>query len=139
MGYRIPTRRSPYYLPKQEFLTVKHFAFQYPLWQAKRQALMLEGVRAITYDGMPHGSNVQDPTESAGLRLAVIDRNIKLVEDTAAEVGGDLYRWLIRGVTDETITYEVLRSKYGMPCGRNLYYRRRQIFYYRLNLKLAFL
>ena len=139
MGYRIPTKKSKYYLPKHEYLQVKHFALRYQDLQNERIELLLSGAKAINYDGMPHGSSVTDPVESAGMKLALIDRQISLIEDTAAEIGGELYKWLLKGVTEENITYIVLRNRYGMPCYRDLYYTMRQKFYHRLSLKLAFL
>lgn len=138
MGYRIPTLKSQYYLPKQEYLTLRHFCYQYPEWHDRRKALLLEGVRAVNCDGMPHGSNTMDPTESAGIKIAMLDRNIRAVEETAAEAGGELYKWLLKGVTDENATYAYLKQVMKIPCGKNLYYRRRQMFYWRLSQKMAF-
>jgi len=33
------SKKSKYYLPKEEYLTVKHFCLQYPAWEAELDAL----------------------------------------------------------------------------------------------------
>ena len=140
MGYRIPTQNSKFYLPKHEYLQFKHFALRYPDLQKERIKLLLSGAKAITYDGMPHGNSIQNPVEAAGIRLDQIDRQISTIEDTAAEVGGTIYRWLLKGVTEEGIKYEnLIQSTDRIPCGRRAYYNCRQRFYYQLSRKIVFL
>lgn len=139
MGYRIPTPRSKYYIPKHEFIEVRHFCYRYQDMLEEQRILIMSGVKAITYDGMPHGSNVHDPTEEAGIRLADIGRNIRVIENTAEEIGGSLYKWLLKGVTVEGMTYYRLKMQHNIPCSEMTYRRMRQRFYHRLSKKMAFL
>ena len=114
---------------------LKHFCFSYREMQDERNKLLSSGIKAVAYDGMPHSGSVSNPTEQAGIRLAEIDNNISIIENTAAEVGGNLFSYLLRGVTDHYATYKYLRYTLHMPCGKNMYYSIRRRFYYELSQK----
>lgn len=127
-------RNNEYYLPKEEYLTVIHFARQYPMWQ---QALALppDTIRAITYDGEKvQSSGGYDPTVETAIKRSMIADKMKLVEDTAMEAGGEIASYLLAGVTMGRTFMELWQQ--GMPCERDMYYKRRQKFYWLLAQKI---
>lgn len=108
--YRTPSKRSKYYVPKEEYLTALHFCRQYPDWE-----------REIA--GSPE--NVDDYTRIAALKKkkATIDMLIHKLADGMDE-------WLFLGVC-HGLTYLQMKQN-GFPLGRNQYYEMRQRFYYYL-------
>ena len=130
---RTPTQKNEYWIPKQAFLTAVHYCLQYPEWKAeKRRILMETEPRSAAPDD--HGRD-PDPTMRAAVRLAEVTRKIDIVEQTAKDASPDLYKWLLKGVTRD-LSYNLLRTKYGIPCGRDEYSKVRQRFYYMINKKI---
>lgn len=128
---RVPTKNSKYYVPTETYLTAYHYCRQYPLWSEIRDIVSdTRKSPKITRDQF-FFSGIEDPTGTAATRRADISRKMKLIEETAEEAGGPLFKpWIIRGTCyDET--YIQLQAR-GIPCGKNLYYTMRKRFYYLL-------
>ena len=132
---RIPAPTSKWYIPKQAFLTAKHFAYQYQEWKDELSTLET-GLGSPNFNGMPHGNYLSNPTAEIAERRAELDEKIKLVEQTAREVAPDMYRWLLKAVTAEGTTYTYLRNVMGIPCGINRFTDIRRHFYYELSKKI---
>lgn len=112
------------------------YAMRYNDMKAERKVLM-DTARAIQYSDMPRGSlNTNSPVEEAAIRVAEISDKIDLIEQTARDSGGDLYKWLLYAVTNRGRGYEYLKSKMNIPCGKNAYYEARRKFYYYLSKKI---
>ena len=132
----IPARKSKWWLPKQRMLTVYHYCLQYPEWEDTYRALGGgSGIRGVTYDGMPHGTGVGNPTEAAALRTAEVSMKMQKLRDTVQEVAPDIYLWLLKGVT-EGVSYEYLKSVMGIPCGHNYYWEKRRQFYWTMSQRM---
>ena len=131
---RILSEKNEFYLPKEEFLTVLHFSLQYPNWV---QELRTEPdtSKAITYDGEKvQTSGGYDACSETAMRRYTLDKKKKLVEDIAREVAPEIYDYLILGVAYGW-TFWQLQAK-GMPCGKDMYYRKRRQFYFCLSSEM---
>ena len=131
---RILSEKNEFYLPKEEFLTVLHFALQYPNWV---QELRTEPdtSKAITYDGEKvQTSGGYDAAAETAMRRYTLEKKKKLVEETAREVAPEICDYLLLGVAYGW-TFWQLQAK-GMPCGNTAYYEKRRRFYYRLAQKI---
>lgn len=126
--YRVPRPGSKYYLPKYQYKTAVTFCLQY--WELKSRYASLQGLRAVKYDGMPHGTSTSDPTAQTALQSAECARKIGIIENAVRTAAPDMYKWILRGVTEEKMTYEILRYEQGMPCGKGLYAKIRRHVYY---------
>lgn len=125
-----------YSLDKHEYLTAKHYALRYRKWKDEYKALE-DSSRAIRYDvDRVQTSNNFDPVSANAERRAELDKRIHLIEDTARETDGQLFKWILQGVTDEYATFKYLSSVKHIPCGRRQYYERRRRFFYLLSQKL---
>lgn len=134
MKNRILSEKNEFYLPKEEFLTVLHYALQYPNWV---QELRTEPdtSKAITYDEeRVQTSGGYDACSEIAMRRYMLEKKKKLVEDTAREVAPEIYDYLILGVAYGW-TFWQLQAK-GMPCEKDMYYDRRHKFYYLLAQKI---
>lgn len=127
-------KKTEWKLSKHEFYTAYHFALQYKEWKDKYKSM--EGLSAINMDGMPHGSNTSDPTSNRAIVMAELKKKIEIIEDTVRETDEALYCWILKGVTNENISFTYLQQIMNIPCGKNMYYDRRRKFYYLLNKKL---
>lgn len=128
--YRIPSEKSKYYIPREDYLTAIHYSLRYPLWLAEIKG-KADTSRAITYDkDKVQTSGGYDSTAEAAMRIAEIHDKIKLVDDVINMVAHDMGYWIRLGVC-YGLTFDQLKSK-GMPCERDSYYLMRRHYYYEL-------
>lgn len=130
------SRKNPWRISKHKYYACMHYAYQYKEWIDEYNSLS-DTLRSPGYDGMPHGSGISKPTENAGLRRAELMQNITMIEDTAMEADKDLYKYLLRSVTDENVDYRYLDSVMNIPVSHNTFYDRRRKFYYLLSKKIC--
>lgn len=131
-----------YYIDKHAFYSAYHYALQYKEWKSEYETLSKYGdSTGVDYSRDKTGSSpgVGDPTFNLGTRLAKLKSNIDLIESSALEVNPILYKWLIKAVTEEFVSYNYLRTVLNIPCGKNFYYKMRRKFYYILSQKLNWL
>lgn len=134
MKNRILSEKNEFYLPKEEFLTVLHFALQYPRW-CEELRTDPDTSRAIRYDeDRVQTSGGYDSTAETAMRRKAIADKKKLVEEVAMAAGKEIYPYLLRGATGG-FTFWQLRQQ-GMPCEKTMYYERRRKFYYLLAQKI---
>ncbi len=134
--YRVPSKRSKYYIPKEDYLTALHYSLRYPLWKQELDS-MADTSRAIVYDkDKVQTSNTYDSTFETAVRIADSDmqRKINLIDNTISIVAKGLDYYLRLGVC-YGLTFEQLKGK-GMPCERKLYYEIRRHYYFELSQKI---
>ena len=95
-----------------------------------------QGVKGVVYDGMPHGMEVGNPTETIGIRKAELRKKMDLVENTAQESEPSISKWLLFAVTNEGISYNYLKMVMGIPCEKDMYYNRRRKFYWLMSQRM---
>lgn len=122
--------RNNYWIERHRYYELKHFCLQYPIW--KKASSNLDGL-AKRGDGIGHGSGAAyDPTSKAAeAREWYLDK-MRLIENAANESDPALAPYILKGVT-EGVSYEHLRSKHGIPCGKDMYYNRYRRFFWILN------
>lgn len=132
---RTPRKNSKYYVPKETFLTAVHYCKQYPLWVAEL-SMIPDTIRGVSYDGdVVQTSTIGNITERTAIRRADIARKKELVDSVANQVAGEvLGRWLVQGVGFGFSFFALERL--GIPCGKDLYYKLRQRFYFELSEKI---
>ena len=128
------SQKKEYYITKHEFYVAYHFALQYSEWKAERNSLINLG---NTAESEIHANSISNPTERKGIKVSELTAKIQMVEDSAAEADPVLAKWILDGAIHEGWSYNYLRLKLNMPCGKNLYYQTRRKFYYILSQKLT--
>ena len=134
--YRLPKKSSPYYLPCHTYLTCVHYALQYPDWIALLNAER-DTRGAIRYDkDHIQVSNDYDSTSETAIRMLDLTEKARKVEQCIELACDDktMERWLKLGVCHGFTVYQLMDK--GMPCGRNLYTKMRQRFFYELAKKI---
>ena len=134
--YRSPKESSQYYLPHHTYLTCVHYALQYPDWVASLNTER-DTRGAIRYDkDRIQVSNDYDSTSDTAIRmLGMTDRVTKI--DQCIELAcedKEMEKWLKLGVCNGFTIYQL--QDRGMPCGRTMYTKLRQKFFYELSKKI---
>lgn len=125
------SEKSRYYVEKHRMYELKHFCLQYPSW--KRTCIELDGMNRPGED--LSGVRTNTPGDPTGLcvelRTAYLNR-MDLVRRTAYEADPDLASYIFIGVT-EGVSYNYLKTKLDIPCGKDMYYDRYRRFFWLLD------
>jgi hypothetical protein len=134
--YRIPSEKSKWRVPKEDYLTAIHYSLRYPLWKEDVES-MADTSKAISYDkDKVQSSSDYDSTFEAAVRIVESDKQHKMqiIDDTLTFVAGDMAYWLKLGVCYGLI-FEQLKGK-GMTCEKDKYYLMRRHYYYELSKRI---
>ena len=115
------SRKNRYWIERHRQYELKHFCLQYPQW--KKAYIELEGYfRSNNLNAVSSSYGyITSPVETiAESRLYFLDR-MRMVEHAAEEASPDLWKYLLIGVT-EGLSYEHLKARLEIPCGKDLYY-----------------
>lgn len=126
--------QSKYNISKNRFRELYYFCLQYAEWKQELR-FNTDTVSAITSDGQPHSSSISDSTGRLAIKRAELKTKCKAIEDAVKEADQECAKWLLQGVTTGC-SYNYLKYKLNMPCGRDRYYDRRREFYWRLDKKI---
>lgn len=138
------SKKNKYWISKHRFYEIEHHCLQYKEWEDEYNSLSGQGISGVDYDGMPHGTNVGDPTANAGTRLAILKQKMDLVEETVREIDDEIvkkgnktiFNHLLVAVTNEGISYNYLDMVMGIPVGEKTYYAARRKFYWLMSQKI---
>lgn len=126
------SQKNKYYIDKHRYYELKHFCMQYPEWKKLYEELEDVTIPLSLMDKMPTSNLPGDPTAKRALIKFFYSERIKLIEKTAMEADPYLYAYLLKGVTEEK-SYTYLKTKLGMPCGKDMYYDRYRRFFWLLD------
>ena len=132
------SKKNKYWISKHRFYEIEHHCLQYKEWKDEYKTLSIgiQGVSGVDYDGMPHGTNVGNPTETVGMRMAILKGKIDTVEKTAEEADPELAKYILKAVTNEGISFNYLKMVMGIPCEKDMYYNRRRKFYWLMSQRM---
>lgn len=117
-----------YGISKYAYRELKNFCLQYG--EKKQKLSALRGLSAITYSGMPHSTNVSNPTQNNAEKAIKYQKDIELIEQTAIEVDSGIYQGIIANVTTGASYFDLI-----VPCSKDYFYEHRRIFFYMLAKK----
>lgn len=117
------SKNSKYFLPKHVARACANYCRMYPGWAQRID----HGLKAVNYDGMPHGSGTGDPTAIRAAKNEELRSMMQPVETCARLVAPEIYGYLMQAVT-EGVSFERLQMQ-GVPCGRGYFFRRKRLFY----------
>jgi hypothetical protein len=127
--------KNPYYLTKHEYLMCRHFALQYPEWKARKREIESRVSYGFKID-MIQESHVDTTVEILYDLAKTYSSRIDMIEQVAKIAGEDIWEFVLLGVTTER-SYECLRTTYGIPCCKDVYYRMYRKFYWLLNRQIC--
>ena len=124
--------KNRYWINKHRHYELKHFCLQYPLWKQECSMYSSPSISSSMADRMPSSNVPGDPTAKWVMRKAYYQERIKLIEDIAKETDRYLYEYILKAVTEE-LSYTYLKTKMGIPCGKDMYYDRYRKFFWLLS------
>lgn len=134
--YRPPSKKSEWYLPKETYLTVVHYAKQYPVLLAEYNVLA-DTAGTIRYDkDKVQTSDNYDSTFETAVKLTEIGEKIHRIED-ALELSAPtktFRKYLILSVCNGLTLYQ-LRNR-GLKCKNKTFSDMRSRFYFELSKKI---
>lgn len=128
------SKSSKWWLPKYRYLELRYFALQYPEW--KRKYAELDSSAGLASCGTDilrvNASKIADRTAEIAIQRKLLSDYMRMVEQSAMAADSELYSYILKAVTEGT-TFVVLKSVYGIPCERDMFYDRRRKFYWVLS------
>lgn len=115
------SKKNPYWVPKHRFLELYHFSLQYKDW--------IKELADTTY--IPSDPEF-DPTGNIAARIARLKTNCELVKKCCMDADSTLWSFIFMGVT-EGVSYETLRTRYHIPCGKDYYFVRYRKYFWLLS------
>lgn len=75
-----------------------------------------------------------DSTGKQAITKAECKKNMDMVERAAVEASDELGNYILKAVTED-LSFTTLKTKYNIPCGKDMYFDRYRRFFYLLSLK----
>lgn len=126
------SKNSKYWIDKHRHYELKHFCLQYPYWKRIYKDLTNPDVSLSTLERIPSNNLPSDPTAKRAMLKAYYSERIKMIEDAAKEADKYIYEYILKAVT-EGHSYVYMKTKYNIPCGKDMYYDRYRKFLWLLN------
>jgi hypothetical protein len=127
------SEKNKYWISRHRYYELKHFCLQYPLWKKAYAALDEFTIHSPMLEELRSTSNIpSDPTAKWGIARAYYSEKMDMVRKAAMAADEDLYIYILKAVTEE-LSYNYLKTRLGMPCGKDMYYDRYRKFFWILS------
>lgn len=130
-----PLNEKKYGIGKYRFRELYYHCLQYKEWKDELK-YNTNAVQSPKMTGSVISGKYGDSTALLAERRIELQKKCELIEQTAIEADPDIYPYIIKGVTNDWVTYNYLKNVMNIPCGKDLYYERRKRFYYLLSKKM---
>lgn len=126
------SQKNKYWIDKHRHYELKHFCLQYPDWKKAYADFDNLNLPLSMIERIPTSNMPGDPTAKRALIKAQYAEKINLIDRVARQADEYLYGYLIKGIT-EGLSYRQLKSRYDIPCGKDMYYDRYRRFFWLLS------
>ena len=124
--------KNKYHIDKHRHYELKHFCLQYPKWKKAYREVDDTSISLSTIENVNSSNIPGDPTAKRAILKAHYSEKINLIEKIAMETDQYLCGYILRAVTEE-LSYTYLKTRLGIPCGRDMYYDRYRKFFWLLD------
>ena len=107
--------------------SAKYYAMRYNEFLDEYNSLK-DSVSSMNLDGMPHGTNVGNPTERLAIRRNFLEQRMEAIENTAKDIDSKNYRFILRYATQGT-SYEYMNTCGGLYMSKSTFHRKLNRFY----------
>lgn len=126
------SEKNKYYIDKHRHYELKHFCLQYPSWKKAYIECLDRDVPMAMVDGARQSEGLYDPASTRAITKAYYSNKMELLERVAKDADKYLWQYILKAVT-EGLSYTYLRTKLGIPCGKDMYYDRYRRFFWLLS------
>lgn len=124
--------KNKYWIDKHRHYELKHFCLQYPEWKKAYAEFDDPSMSLSMIERVPTSNLPGDPTAKRAMMKAHYRERIQLVEKVAMEADRYLAEYILKAVT-ENLSYTYLKTRFEIPCGKDLYYDRYRRFFWLLS------
>ena len=124
--------KNKHWINRHRYYELNHFCLQYPDW--KRARSELDGFNSSGSVRIFEGKSglLSSPTEHAAEARIYFTERIRMIEDAAAEASDCLGKYILIGVTED-LSYDKIKARLDIPCGKDLYYETYRRFFWILD------
>lgn len=126
------SEKNKYWIDKHRHYELKHFCLQYPEWKRAYAEFDDVTVPLSMMERIPTSNLPGDPTAKRAMMKAYYSERIKLLEKVALETDIYLHKYILKAVT-EGLSFTYLKTRLGIPCGKDMYYDRYRRFFWLLS------
>lgn len=123
------TEKSEYWIPKHRYYELKHYCLQYPDWAKSYSSI---GAKLVSTGSEVRSSNVSDPTSKLAMLRTYVKSKMEIVDKAAKETDDEFNDYIFKAVT-EGLSYNYMKTKLGMPCCKETYYKLYRKFFWTLS------
>ena len=126
------SEKNPYWIERHRYYELKHFCLQYPLWKKAYDIIDGASKRGDDLGTVIQISGYGDPTAKAAEAMIYLSTRMDMVHKAAADSDELLAKYLVIGIT-EGWSYDILKARLEIPCGKDTYYDRYRKFFWLLD------
>lgn len=130
-----PVSEKKWDISNHAFYQTYHFAMRYKEFKDVLK-YKTNTVGSPKFGDTTGSGATKSATEELAIKRAWAKKNCKMIEESAKQADHQLYKYILKAVTEEGITYKYLKTVMNIPAGRNYFYEKRRKFYYILYKKL---
>ena len=124
--------KNRYRISKHRYYELKHFCLQYGEWKERYNELTSNMGMAVPSKLAIRTSYIPDTTAETAITRSLLKKNMDLVDDVITAADSELGFYLKKAVT-EGISFINLKSRYSIPCERDMFYNRYRKFFWLLS------
>lgn len=124
--------KNKYYINKHRHYELKHYCLQYPTWKKAYIDCLDHDIPMAMIDGVQDPGGVYDPLSTRALTRSYYSNKMQMIEQVAKDADKYLWQYILKAVT-EGLSYTYLKTKMGIPCGKDMYYDRYRRFFWLLS------
>lgn len=124
--------KNPYWIEKHRYYELKHFCLQYPFW--RKLYLSFDSISTRPFDiiGSSSENEFSDPTARCAIDRAFYSERMNMLNRVAETTDRQLADYILNAVTVGW-SYDILKARLGIPCGKDTYYELYRKFFYLLD------
>lgn len=127
------SEKNKYYVERHRYYELKHFCLQYPIWKKEYCILSEMTIPANSSSEIMSRSNIKvDNTSRIAIRKNYYSERMNMIEKIAKKTDYELSTYIFKAVT-EGLSYNNLKTKMDIPCGKDMYYDRYRRFFWLLS------
>lgn len=125
------SKKNQYWIERHRYYELKHFCLQYPIWKKMYEAT--DGFMTIPAgEEKVQSLDRSDPTFQAVVKREQFRNYLRLVEYVAHETDKVMGDYILMAVT-KGLTYNALKMRHNIPCGKDYYYNLYRRFFWILD------
>lgn len=124
--------KNKYHINKHRHYELKHYCLQYPAWKKAYLDSLDRDIPMSMVEGAQDPGGVYNPTSVRDATRSYYSNKMQTIEQVAKDADLYLWKYILKAVT-EGLSYTYLKTKMGIPCGKDMYYDRYRRFFWLLS------